>query len=119
MRTVEISLRRLDTDYIDLYQVHRLSPVISVQETLGAHTDLVHQGKVHYIGSSPHFGSQIVEAQVAARESNLARFVTEQPPYSILVRGIEADVLPTAQRHGMGTLTNSPLARGWLFGKYR
>ncbi|HEX9086471.1 MAG TPA: aldo/keto reductase [Arthrobacter sp.] len=119
MQEVENSLRRLGTDYIDLYQVHRPSAVTDVEETLGALTDLVRQGKVRYIGSSSYSGSQIVEAQVASREGNLARFVTEQPPYSILVRGIEEDILPTTQRHGMGTLTYSPLAGGWLSGKWR
>ena len=119
MRAVEGSLRRLGTDYLDLYQVHRPSAVMDVDETLGALTDLVRQGKVRYIGSSSYSGSQIVEAQVAARDRNLARFVTEQPPYSILVRGIEQDVLPTARRYGMGTLTYSPLAGGWLSGKWR
>jgi aryl-alcohol dehydrogenase-like predicted oxidoreductase len=79
----------------------------------------VHQGKVRYIGSSSYSGSQIVEAQWAARERNLQRFVTEQPPYSLLVRGIEEDVLPTVLRHGMGTLTYSPLAGGWLSGRWR
>src|SRR6476469_553363 len=102
MRGVEDSLRRLKTDYIDLYQVHRPSPDTDVEETLGALTDLVHQGKVRYLGSSSYSGSQIVEAQWAARERNLQRFVTEQPPYSLLVRGIEEDVLPTRAptRHG-------------------
>ena len=119
MQAVENSLRRLDTDYIDLYQVHRPSALMDVEETLGALTDLVRQGKVRYIGSSSYSGSQIVEAQVASRDRNLARFVTEQPPYSILVRGIEEDVLPTTQRYGMGTLTYSPLAGGWLSGKWR
>ncbi|QHK20487.1 aldo/keto reductase [Pseudarthrobacter psychrotolerans] len=119
MQAVENSLRRLGTDYIDLYQVHRPSALMDVEETLGALTDLVRQGKVRYIGSSSYSGSQIVEAQVASRDGNLARFVTEQPPYSILVRGIEEDVLPTTQRHGMGTLTYSPLAGGWLSGKWR
>jgi aryl-alcohol dehydrogenase-like predicted oxidoreductase len=119
MRAVEGSLRRLGTDHIDLYQVHRPSPLMDVEETLRALTDLVRQGKVRYIGSSSYSGSQIVEAQWAARERNLERFVTEQPPYSILVRGIEEDVLPTAQRHGMGTLTYSPLAGGWLSGRWR
>jgi aryl-alcohol dehydrogenase-like predicted oxidoreductase len=95
---VENSLRRLRTDYIDLYQVHRPSPDTDVEETLGALTDLVRQGKVRYIGSSSYSGSQIVEAQWASRERNLERFVTEQPPYSILVRGIEEDVLPTTLR---------------------
>ena len=119
MRAVEDSLRRLGTDYIDLYQVHRPSDLMDVEETIGALTDLVHQGKVRYIGSSSYTGSQIVEAQVAARDGRFARFVTEQPPYSILVRGIEQDVLPTTRRYGMGTLSYSPLAGGWLSGKWR
>ncbi|MFK4638068.1 aldo/keto reductase [Paenarthrobacter histidinolovorans] len=119
IREVENSLRRLNTDYIDLYQVHRPSPDTDVEETLGALTDLVRQGKVRYIGSSSYSGSQIVEAQWAARERNLERFVTEQPPYSILARGIEEDVLPTVQRHGMGALSYSPLAGGWLSGRWR
>jgi aryl-alcohol dehydrogenase-like predicted oxidoreductase len=119
MSEVENSLRRLRTDHLDLYQVHRPSPDTDVDETLGALTDLVHQGKVRYVGSSSYSGSQIVEAQWAAREEHLQRFVTEQPPYSILVRGIEEDVLPTAQRYGMGILTYSPLAGGWLSGRWR
>jgi aryl-alcohol dehydrogenase-like predicted oxidoreductase len=119
MQEVENSLRRLGTDYIDLYQAHRPSPDTDVDETLSALTDLVRQGKVRYIGSSSYAASQIVEAQVVARDRNLARFVTEQPPYSILVRGIEEDVLPTAKRHGMGILTYSPLGGGWLSGRWR
>ena len=119
MRAVEDSLRRLNTDYIDLYQVHRPSPDTDMEETLGALTDLVRQGKIRYIGSSSYSGSQIVEAQWASSERNLERFVTEQPPYSILVRGIEEDVLPTIQRHGMGSLTYSPLGGGWLSGRWR
>jgi len=119
MRSVEDSLRRLGTDHIDLYQVHRPSPDTDVAETLGALTDLVRQGKVRYIGSSSYAASQIVEAQWVSRERHLERFVTEQPPYSMLVRGIEEDVLPTARRHGMGTLTYSPLSGGWLSGRWR
>lgn len=119
MRAVEDSLRRLGTDYIDLYQVHRPSPTTDVEETLSALTDLVRAGKVRYIGSSSYAASGIVEAQVVARDRNLSRFVTEQPPYSILVRGIEEDVLPTIQRHGMGSLSYSPLAGGWLSGRWR
>lgn len=119
MREVENSLRRLNTDHIDLYQVHRPSPDTDVEETLGALTDLVRQGKVRYLGSSSYSGSQIVEAQWASHSRNLERFVTEQPPYSILVRGIEEDVLPTLQRHGMGSLTYSPLSGGWLSGRWR
>jgi aryl-alcohol dehydrogenase-like predicted oxidoreductase len=119
VQEVENSLRRLDTDWIDLYQIHRPEPQTDVEETLGALSDLVHQGKVRYIGSSTFPASQIVEAQWVARDRRLERFVTEQPPYSMLVRGIEADVLPTAQRHGMGVIPWSPLASGWLSGGYR
>ena len=119
IRAVEESLRRLDTDWIDLYQMHRPDFDTDVDETLGALTDLVHQGKVRYIGGSTFPGSRIVEAQWAARQGNLQRFVTEQAPYSITVRGIETDVLPTAQRHGMGVLTYSPLSGGWLSGQWR
>ncbi len=119
MRAVEDSLRRLGTDWIDLYQVHRPDPSTDVEETLSALTDLVRQGKVRYLGSSTFPASQIVEAQVAARDRNLERFVTEQPPYSILVRGVEADVLPTCARHGMAVMSYSPLAGGWLSGRWR
>jgi aryl-alcohol dehydrogenase-like predicted oxidoreductase len=115
---VENSLRRLGTDWIDLYQIHRPDPNTDIDETLGALTDLVQQGKVRYIGSSSFSAGQIVEAQWAAREWRLQRFRTEQPPYSLLVRGIELDVLPTAQRLGMGILTYSPLAGGWLSGRW-
>src|SRR4051794_9049106 len=115
---VENSLRRLGTDFIDLYQVHRPSPDTDVEETLGALTDLVRQGKVRSIGSSSYSGGQIVEAQWIARDRHLERFRTEQPPYSLLTRSIELDVLPTAQRHGMGILTYSPLAGGWLSGSW-
>jgi aryl-alcohol dehydrogenase-like predicted oxidoreductase len=115
---VENSLRRLGTDHIDLYQVHRPDPAVDVEETLGALTDLVAQGKIRYLGSSSYSGAQIVEAQHIARERGLQRFRTEQPPYSLLVRGIELDVLPTAQRHGMGILTYSPLSGGWLSGSW-
>ncbi len=115
---VEHSLRRLGTDWIDLYQLHRPMPGTDIDETLGALTDLVQQGKIRYFGSSSFSGGEIVEAQWAARERNLQRFRTEQPPYSLLVRGIEVDVLPIAQRHGMGILTYSPLAGGWLSGRW-
>ncbi|WP_354030696.1 aldo/keto reductase [Curtobacterium sp. 1544] len=119
IREVEDSLRRLGTDHIDLYQVHRPSPSMDVEETLGALTDLVRQGKVRNIGSSSYSGAEIVEAQWVSERRGLERFRTEQPPYSILVRGIEQDVLPTAQRYGMGTLVYSPLAGGWLSGRWR
>jgi aryl-alcohol dehydrogenase-like predicted oxidoreductase len=118
MRAVEDSLRRLKTDHIDLYQVHRPEEDTDVEETLSALTDLVRAGKVRYIGSSTYPASQIVEAQWEAH-GQYARFVCEQPPYSILVRGIENDVLPTIDRHGMGAITWSPLAGGWLSGRYR
>jgi aryl-alcohol dehydrogenase-like predicted oxidoreductase len=119
IREVEDSLRRLGTDWIDLYQIHRYDPDIDIEETLGALTDLVHQGKVRYLGSSTFPPSAIVAAQWTARDRHLQRFVCEQPPYSILVRGIEADVLPTCARYGMGVISWSPLAGGWLSGRYR
>jgi len=119
IREVENSLRRLNTDWIDLYQVHRPRTDTDIEETLGALSDLVHQGKVRYIGSSTFPASQIVEAQWVARDRHLQRFVTEQPPYSMLVRQVEADVLPTCARHGVGVLSYSPLAGGWLSGRWR
>src|SRR5579862_2431200 len=115
----EASLRRLGTDWIDLYQVHRPDPDCDLDETLGALSDLVHQGKVRYLGSSTFPASEIVEAQWTAERRGRERFVCEQPPYSILVRGIEADVLPTAKRYGMGVIPWSPLAGGWLSGRWR
>jgi aryl-alcohol dehydrogenase-like predicted oxidoreductase len=118
-REVEASLKRLQTDWIDLYQVHRWDPWTDHEETLGALSDLVAQGKVRYIGSSTYPAPQIVKAQWVARERALQRFVCEQPPYSILVRGIEADVLPTCLEHGMGAIAWSPLAGGWLTGRWR
>ena len=119
IREIEDSLRRLGTDWIDLYQVHRPRTDTDIEETLSALSDLVHQGKVRYIGSSTFPASQIVEAQWVARERHLRRFVTEQPPYSMLVRSVEADVLPTCARHGMGVIPYSPLAGGWLSGRWR
>jgi aryl-alcohol dehydrogenase-like predicted oxidoreductase len=116
---VEASLKRLGTDWIDLYQVHRPEPGTDIDETLGALTDLVRAGKVRYIGSSTFPPSAIVEAQWVADRRGRERFVCEQPPYSMLVRGIEAEVLPTCQRYGMGVIPWSPLAGGWLSGGYR
>jgi aryl-alcohol dehydrogenase-like predicted oxidoreductase len=116
---VENSLRRLDTDWIDLYQVHRPEPDTDVEETLSALTDLQRQGKIRAFGSSTFPAHEVVEAQWVAQRRGLGRFVTEQPPYSMLVRGIEADLLPVAQRYGMGILPWSPLAGGWLSGAYR
>src|SRR6478752_7321209 len=119
MKECENSLRRLGTDHIDLYQVHRPDPTVDIDETLAALSDLVHQGKVRYLGSSTFPASEIVEAQWTAERRGRERFVCEQPPYSILVRGIEADVLPTCDRYGMGVIPWSPLAGGWLSGKWR
>jgi aryl-alcohol dehydrogenase-like predicted oxidoreductase len=118
-REVENSLRRLGTDHIDLYQIHRPEPDTDVEETLGALTDLQRLGKIRYFGSSTFPGWQMVEAQWASERRALSRFRTEQPPYSIFVRHIEHDVLPVAQRYGMGVLVWSPLCRGWLTGRYR
>jgi aryl-alcohol dehydrogenase-like predicted oxidoreductase len=119
VREVEASLKRLQTDYIDLYQIHRPEEDTDIDETLGALSDLVQAGKVRYIGSSTFPASQIVEAQWVARDRGRERFVCEQPPYSLLARGIEADVLPTCRRHGMAVIPWSPLAGGWLSGKWR
>ena len=119
MREVESSLRRLGTDHIDLYQIHRPDPETDVEETLRALSDLVRQGKVRYLGSSTFPAWQIVEARWASESRGLERFACEQPPYSMLVRGVELDVLPVAARYGMGVIVWSPLAGGWLAGKYR
>jgi aryl-alcohol dehydrogenase-like predicted oxidoreductase len=119
MREVEASLKRLQTDWIDLYQVHRWDPWTGHEETLGALSDLVAQGKVRYIGSSTYPAAQIVKAQWVARERGQERFVCEQPPYSLLVRAVEADVLPTCREHQMGVIAWSPLAGGWLSGRWR
>ena len=118
-REVESSLRRLGTDWIDLYQVHRWDPWTDHEETLGALSDLVAQGKLRYLGSSTFPAAQIVKAQWVARERGLRRYVCEQPPYSLLARGIEADVLPVCLEHDIGTITWSPLAGGWLSGRWR
>jgi len=119
IRECENSLRRLGTDYIDLYQIHRPDPTLDVDETLGALTDLIRAGKIRYAGSSTFPASQIVEAQWTAQRRGRERFICEQPPYSILVRGIEAEVLPVCQQYGMGVIPWSPLAGGWLSGRYR
>jgi aryl-alcohol dehydrogenase-like predicted oxidoreductase len=116
---VESSLRRLQTDWIDLYQIHRWDPWTDHGETLGALTDLQRAGKIRYFGSSTYPPSEIVEAQWVADRRSLGRFVSEQPPYSILVRGVEAEVLPVCARHGLAVIPWSPLAGGWLSGTYR
>ncbi len=119
MRACEDSLRRLDTDYIDLFQIHRLQPGCDHDETLGALTDLVRAGKVRYLGSSTYPPSAIVEAQWVAERRGRERFVCEQPPYSLLYRGVESDALPTCQRYGMGVIPWGPLGGGWLSGRWR
>jgi aryl-alcohol dehydrogenase-like predicted oxidoreductase len=116
---VESSLRRLRTDWIDLYQIHRPEQDTDIDDTVGALTDLVRAGKVRYLGSSTFPASEIVEAQWVAERRGRERFVCEQPPYSMLVRGVEADVLPTCRRHRMGVIPWSPLAAGWLSGRWR
>jgi len=119
VREVENSLRRLQTDYIDLYQMHRPDPDTDIDETLSALSDLVRSGKVRAIGSSTFPADQIVEAQWVAERRGHMRFRCEQPPYSVFVRGIEAAVLPACQRYGLGVIAWSPLAGGWLTGRYR
>jgi aryl-alcohol dehydrogenase-like predicted oxidoreductase len=116
---VENSLRRLQTDWIDLYQIHRYDDGTDYEETLGALDDLVHQGKIRYAGCSTFPASRIVESQWVSERRGLTRFVCEQPPYSILARGIESDVLPACLRHRMGVVCWSPLAGGWLTGGWR
>ena len=119
MTAVENSLRRLQTDYIDLYQVHRPDPDTDIEVTLSALSDLIHSGKVRTVGTSAMPASDIVEAQWVAERRGLERFRTDQPPYSILSRGIEREVLPVAQRHGMGILVWGPLGQGMLTGRVR
>jgi aryl-alcohol dehydrogenase-like predicted oxidoreductase len=116
---VDNSLRRLGTDWIDLYQIHRPEFDTDIDETLGVLTDLVRAGKIRYFGSSTFPASMIVEAQWVAEKRGRERYVCEQPPYSILTRGIEADVLPVCRSYGMGVIPWSPLAGGWLTGRYR
>ncbi|MCX4099204.1 aldo/keto reductase [Nocardia sp. alder85J] len=119
LRAVEDSLRRLGTDHIDLYQVHRPDPAVPLEETLWALDDLVTAGKIRYYGTTTFEPHQLVEAQWIAADRQLRGPVTEQPPYSILARGAERATLPIAQRYGLGVLTWSPLAGGWLSGRYR
>jgi aryl-alcohol dehydrogenase-like predicted oxidoreductase len=119
MQAVEDSLRRLETDYIDVYQQHRFDSATDQEESLAALTDLVRAGKVRVFGSSSFAAERIVEAQWASERAGLGRYRTEQPPYSLFRRGIERAVLPTCRRYGMGVLIWSPLDGGWLSGRYR
>src|ERR1700761_2272449 len=116
---IEASLRRLQTDYVDLYQIHRPSPETDIEETLSVLTDLVREGKVRAIGSSTFPAEQIVEAHWAAERRGLEGFRCEQPPYSIFDRAVETSLLPTAERYGMGVIVWGPLSSGWLSGRYR
>lgn len=118
-RAVEDSLRRLDTDHLDLYQVHRPEAVTEIEETLGTLDDLVRAGKIRYYGTSVFSPAELIEAQWVADDRNLARPASEQVPYSLLTRGIERETLPIARKYGLGVLTYGPLAAGWLSGKYR
>jgi aryl-alcohol dehydrogenase-like predicted oxidoreductase len=119
VQEVENSLRRLKTDWIDLYQIHRPEPDTDIDETLGALSDLVRAGKIRYLGSSTFPAHQIVEAQWVAEKRGRECFVCEQPPYSMLIRRAEADVLPVCEKYGIGVIPWSPLAGGWLSGRYR
>ena len=119
MRAVEDSLRRLRTDWIDLYQVHRPDPGTDLDETIGALSDLVRAGKIRYFGTSTYPAHELVTALWLAERRGLERVACEQPPYSILHRAVEADVLPVCQRNGIGVIPWSPLAGGWLSGNYR
>jgi aryl-alcohol dehydrogenase-like predicted oxidoreductase len=119
VRAVEASLRRLRTDWIDLYQVHRPDPATDLDETLGALSDLVHAGKIRAFGTSTFPAETVVEAQWTAERRGHVRPATEQPPYSVLARGIESALLPTCHRYGLGVLVWAPLNGGWLTGKYR
>jgi aryl-alcohol dehydrogenase (NADP+) len=119
MRAIDDSLRRLDVEHVDIYQVHRPDPSTSIDETVGALDDLVHAGKIRYWGTSTFPADEIVEARWAAHRRGATGPHTEQPPYSILCRHIEGDVLPACRRHGIGVIVWSPLSGGWLTGKYR
>ncbi len=119
VQEVESSLRRLQTDWIDVYQVHRPEPLTDIDETLGALSDLVRAGKIRYFGSSTYPAHALVQAQWTSERRGRERFATEQPPYSMLVRGIEGSVLPVCQTYGVGVIPWSPLAGGWLSGRYR
>ncbi len=119
LRACDDSLRRLRTDYIDLYQVHRPSPEIPIEETLGALTDLVRAGKVRYAGCSTHPAWMVMEALAASERHGFVRYVSEQPPYNLLDRRIENELVPLAQRHNLALLPWAPIAQGVLAGRYR
>jgi aryl-alcohol dehydrogenase-like predicted oxidoreductase len=118
LKACEDSLRRLNTDYLDLYQMHRPNPEIPIDETLGALTDLVRAGKVRYIGCSTHAAWMVMEALAVSEQKNLARYVSEQPPYNLLDRRIENELAPLALRHNVALIPWAPLAQGLLAGRY-
>jgi len=118
MKACEDSLRHLQTDYIDLYQIHRPSPTIPADETLGALTDLVRQGKVRYIGCSTHPAWKVMEALMVSEQKGYARYISEQPPYNLLDRRIENELVPLCQAHGLAIIPWSPMAMGILVGRY-
>lgn len=118
MAACDASLRRLQTDHIDLYQLHRPSPEIPVEETLSALNDLVRAGKVRYIGASTHPAWMVMEGLMVSELKGYARFATEQPPYNLLDRRIENELVPLVQRHGLGLICWSPMAMGILAGRY-
>jgi 1-deoxyxylulose-5-phosphate synthase len=118
LRACDASLRRLRTDYIDLYQIHRPSPEIPIEETLGALTDLVRTGKVRYVGCSTHPAWMVMEALAVSGRDRLARYVSEQPPYNLLDRRIENELIPLALKHNLAILPWAPLAHGVLAGRY-
>jgi aryl-alcohol dehydrogenase-like predicted oxidoreductase len=118
IRACEESLRRLGTDYIDLYQLHRPSFHIPTEETLGAMTDLIRQGKVRYIGCSTHPAWKVVEGIMLSEAKGLARYISEQPPYNLLDRRIENELVPACRAHGVGLIPYAPLAQGVLSGRY-
>jgi aryl-alcohol dehydrogenase-like predicted oxidoreductase len=119
LRAVEASLKRLETDYIDLYQMHLTDPTTPIQETLEALDSLVRSGKVRYIGCSNFAAWQLCEALWISKTEHLASFVTVQPQYSLLERRIEAELVPCCKQYSIGVLPYSPLANGFLTGKYR
>ena len=119
LRACDESLRRLGTDYIDLYQIHRPSPDVAIDETLGALTDLVRSGKVRYVGCSTHPAWMVMEALSVSERCRFVRYVSEQPPYNLLDRRIENELIPLAQRHNLAILPWAPLAQGLLAGRYQ
>ena len=118
MRACEDSLRRLNTDYIDIYQIHRPSPDVAVEQTLGALTDLVRQGKIRYAGCSTHPAWQVMEALMLSERYGYVKYILEQPPYNLLDRRIENELVPLCKAYGLGIIAWAPMAMGVLIGRY-